>query len=278
MQTKINASTKEVVLAMSTIDYSSRTAPSRQRDTNGHGELHREWGARTRIFLTPVAAPSILGLFGFAASTFIVAAFLAGWYGGSRPAAAVLSNVAPFCLFFGGLAQFMAAMWAYRARDAVATAMHGTWGAFWMAFGVFFTLLGAHVLHLATGGPGVMVPYSYWFYTLAVITGCGFFAALFRNAGLSAVLLALALGSACVAIGFDSGVTTWTHVGGYVLVVSAGLAVYTATALMLLEAFGKVILPLGQFPYSKREHWAPGAVLAHPMEYAEGMPGSKIGQ
>jgi succinate-acetate transporter protein len=263
---------------MSTIDYSRRTAPGRQQDTNGHGDLHREWGARTRIFLTPVAAPSILGLFGFAASTFIVAAFLAGWYGENRPAAVILSNVAPFCLFFGGVAQFAAAMWAYRARDAVATAMHGTWGAFWMGFGVFFILLGAKVLHLATSGPGVMVPYSYWFYTLAVITGCGFFAALFRNAGLSAVLFALATGSACVAIGFDTGVITWTRVGGYVLAASAALAVYTATALMLLESFGKVILPLGHFPYNKREHWAPGAVLARPLEYEEGMPGSKVGQ
>jgi succinate-acetate transporter protein len=264
---------------MSTIDYSRREAPNRHHDTNGRGELQREWGARTRIFLTPVAAPSILGLFGFAASTFIVAAFLAGWYGENQPAALILSNVAPFCLFFGGLAQFAAAMWAYRARDALATAMHGTWGAFWLGFGVFFTLLGAHVLHLATSSHGTqMVPYSYWFYTLAVITGCGFFAALLRNAGLSAVLFTLACGSACVAIGFSGGVQTWTHVGGYVLAASAALAVYTATALMLLESAGRVILPLGHFPYTKREHWAPGAVLARPQEYAEGMPGAKVGQ
>lgn len=264
---------------MSAIDYSRQAPPGRDRATNGKADLQREWGARTRIFLTPVAAPSILGLFGFASSTFIVAAFLAGWYGENRPAAVILSNVAPFCLFFGGLAQFTAAMWAYRARDAVATAMHGTWGAFWMGFGVFFILLGAHVLHLATSSLGhEMVPYSYWFYTLAVITGCGFFAALLRNAGLSAVLLTLAAGSACVAIGFSGGDITWTRVGGYVLVVSAALAVYTATALMLLEAAGKVILPLGHFPYTKREHWAPGAILARPQEYAEGMPGAKVGQ
>ena len=39
------------------------------------------WEDRTRVFLTPIAPPSILGLFGFAAATFIVAAHLAGWYG-----------------------------------------------------------------------------------------------------------------------------------------------------------------------------------------------------
>lgn len=262
----------------------SRRSQERYAQTNGqsdsHGDLHAEWGARTRIFLTPVAAPSILGLFGFASSTFMVAAFLAGWYGQHQGNAAVLSNLAPFCLVFGGLAQFMAGMWSYRARDAIGTAMHGTWGAFWMGFGVFFILVGGGVLHLVkTGSAGTqMVPYSFWFYTLAVITACGFVAALFKNAGLAAVLLALAAGSGCVAIGMSSGDLTWTRVGGYCLIVSAALAVYTATALMLLEGVGRVILPLGQYPYTKREHWAPGAILARPQEYPQGMPGSKVGQ
>src|SRR5919198_1326377 len=38
-------------------------------------------GVTTRVVLQPVAAPSILGLYGFAGATFIVAANLAGWYG-----------------------------------------------------------------------------------------------------------------------------------------------------------------------------------------------------
>lgn len=247
---------------------------------DGQVDLHREWGARTRIFLTPVAAPSILGLFGFASSTFMVAAWLAGWFGQNQNHIEVLAALAPFCLTFGGMAQFMAGMWSYRARDAIGTAMHGTWGAFWIAFGIFWILLGANVLHLTPSGSHghELVPFSYWFYTLAVITGCGFVAALFKNAGLAAVLFTLAAGSACVAIGFDSGVSTWYRVGGYALVASAAFAVYTAFALMLLEAVGRVVLPLGHYPYTKREHWLPGAVLARPQEYPEGMPGSKVGQ
>jgi uncharacterized protein len=260
---------------------STRTAPGERAAQNGHGDLHREWSSRTRIFLTPVAAPSILGLFGFASSTFMVAAYLAGWYGSSHSAVSVLANLAPFCLFFGGLAQFLAGMWSYRARDAIGTAMHGTWGAFWMAFGVFFILVGAHVLTLVGGtahGATDAIPFAYWFYTLAVITACGFVAALFKNAGLAAVLFTLAAGSACVGIGFDSGVSTWYRVGGYILVASAAFAVYTAFALMLLEGVGRVVLPLGHYPYNRREHWRPGAVLARPLEYEEGMPGSKVGQ
>ena len=41
-------------------------------------------GVATRIFLQPIAAPSILGLFGFAGATFVVASNLAGWWG-TRP-------------------------------------------------------------------------------------------------------------------------------------------------------------------------------------------------
>jgi hypothetical protein len=36
-------------------------------------------GMPARVFLQPIAAPSILGLAGFAGATFIVASNLAGW-------------------------------------------------------------------------------------------------------------------------------------------------------------------------------------------------------
>lgn len=41
--------------------------------------------ARPRVFLQPIAAPSVLGLFGFAGATFIVASNMAG-SPSSRPA------------------------------------------------------------------------------------------------------------------------------------------------------------------------------------------------
>src|SRR5918911_4922409 len=92
--------------------------------------------ARPRVYLSPIAAPSVLGLFGFAGATFIVAAHLAGWYG--NPTSELI--LAPFAAFFGGLAQFLAGMWAYRARDGLATAMHGMWGSFWLAYGLLHFL------------------------------------------------------------------------------------------------------------------------------------------
>lgn len=80
-------------------------------------------GFATRVVLQPIAAPSILGLAGFASATFIVASNLAGWWGTSHSPLAL----APFAAMFGGLAQFTPGMWSYRARDAIATLAHGSW-------------------------------------------------------------------------------------------------------------------------------------------------------
>jgi succinate-acetate transporter protein len=63
-------------------------------------------GVATRVILQPIAAPSILGLFGFAGATFIVASNMAGWWGTPTSGLAL----APFAAMFGGLAQFLAGM------------------------------------------------------------------------------------------------------------------------------------------------------------------------
>jgi hypothetical protein len=45
-------------------------------------------------------------------------------------------------------------MWAYRARDVVATAMHGIWGSFWIGYGLYNLLIALGVLPAAaTSGP-----------------------------------------------------------------------------------------------------------------------------
>src|SRR5579884_2651241 len=87
---------------MSTLDERRQTAFA------GVEEAAWEDGfARPRVFLQPIAAPSILGLAGFASATFIVASNIAGWWG--TPTSGLV--LAPFAAMFGGLAQFLAGMW-----------------------------------------------------------------------------------------------------------------------------------------------------------------------
>src|SRR3954471_15582081 len=172
-------------------------------DTDGwYGDF-----ARPRVFLQPIAAPSVLGLFGFAGATFIVASHMAGWWGNTSSPGYLF----PFAAFFGGLAQFMAGMWAYRARDAVATAMHGMWGSFWLAYGLLNLLVATHVLATGTTMDHAL---GFWFIALGAITVSGTLGALAEGGlGIAAVLGTLAAGCGLAAGGFLSGRMGVLHAG-----------------------------------------------------------------
>ena len=225
----------------------------------------------TRVFLQPIAAPSILGLYGFAGATFMVAAQLAGWYG--SPTSGLY--LAPFAAMFGGIAQFLAGMWAYRARDAVATAMHGRWGAFWIAYGILNLLFATKVLIEPTPKFSEL---GFWFIVLGAITLMGMFAALVEgNYGVTLVLGTLAAGSAVVAVHYLTGHHGWMTAAGYLFVVSACLAFYVASAMMLASAGGRVILPLGKSEMAKNIP-GEGMATAPAIEFPWAEPGVKHGQ
>jgi succinate-acetate transporter protein len=227
-------------------------------------------GVATRVVLQPIAAPSILGLAGFAGATFIVASNLAGWWGTSDSPLAL----APFAAMFGGLAQFLAGMWAYRARDAVATLAHGTWGSFWLAYLILNILVGAHVV--TAPAPWYHNPeVGFWFFALAITTTIAAVAALAESLGLFAVLSTLAAGSGILAGAFIYGSHGWTEAAGWVLVVSAGIAWYMTAAMLLESATGRTMLPLFKH---KRDANVPGRRPMHPIELEWAEPGVKMGQ
>jgi succinate-acetate transporter protein len=200
---------------------------------------------RAEVFLQPFAAPSILGLYGFAGATFIVAAHMAGWYGDNQ----TFLYLAPFCAIFGGVAQFTAGMWAYRVRDGLATAIHGMWGAFWIAFGILNWGFASGALHHPTGA---FPAFGFWFIALAAITFMGAIAAFAENLGLVSVLATLAAGSGCAAAGQIINSTGFNVAAGWLFVASAILAWYTASALMLEGSFGRPILPVFKMPHAKK--------------------------
>lgn len=238
--------------------------------TNGSDE-HAFWREHTNISLQPVAAPSILGLYGFAAATFIVAANLAGWYGDDSLTPLILF---PFALAFGGVAQFLAGMWAYRARDGLATAMHGMWGSFWIGYGIYHLLIALAVLPGPSANAGAAAAFGFWFVVLAAITWVGAVAAAAENGGLAVVLGLLAAGATLLAIGLIGGVAFIETIGAYVLIASAIAAFYVASAMMLESTAKRVVLPVGKRGAPQK----PGAVPRHPIQYEAGEPGVKIGQ
>lgn len=233
-------------------------------------ETNAYWRERTQISLSPLAPPSILGLYGFAAATFMVSANLAGWFG-SNGSPLVLF---PFAMVVGGFAQFLAGMWAYRARDGLATAMHGVWGSFWIGYGIYMALVLVG-LPAPSASPVAQVAFGYWFAVLAAITWAGAAAATAENTGLTCFLTTLAAGSTLLAIGWIASLAVLVPIGAILLVASAAFAYYTATALLLQSTFGRPVLPLGR----RSRPLAAGYIPAQPLvrEVAE-EPGVRHGQ
>lgn len=230
-----------------------RVVPLEQR-----GYAHPE----ARIYLQPIAAPSILGLYGLAGATFVFGAFMAHWFGN----AATPTFLIPFAGVFGGLAQLLAAMWAYKARDGVATAMHGTWGSFWIAYALLYVVLLTGKITMPTGtSQGI----GFWFIVLTVITATGAWVSMAESRGMVAVWGLLALGCVCFALANLLGSAGLVALAGWLFFLTSIAAWYTASALMAEEAFGRSVLPLGNV----------GQVRSKPaVEIGDGEPGVIHGQ
>ncbi len=240
------------------------------RSSNGTATEIQQWREHARVFLQPVAAPSILGLYGFAAATFMVTAYLVGWYGSASSPLLIF----PFATAAGGIAQGVAAVWAFRARDGLATAIHGIWAAFWLGYGFLNFMVALKLIPAAA--PGAAVPeLGYWFFALAAITAAGAIASLAESLGLSAVLFPLAVGAALLGVFYVTGGSGWEKVGGYVTMASALTAFYAATAMMTASAFGRVVLPMGRYRHEREQ---PDPRPSYPIQFELGEPGVKQGQ
>lgn len=233
-------------------------------------EDHEGWMARSRVMLTPIAAPSIMGLFGFAMATVMLGAYQAGWYG----SAATPLVIWPLALFAGGIMQGVAAIASLRARDGAAVAVHTAWASFWVGWGILQLLVAVHVM--APIPLGATAPsFAFWFIALTMVTFWGALGALAQDLLVFFTLAALTAGSAVTAAGFWAGSLSAVNAGGWLFVISAAAAWLAAGAMVLEHSFGRSVIPTGK--WSKTAN-VPGAKVTDPIAYPAGMPGLKVGQ
>lgn len=83
-------------------------------------------------YVEPIAFPSILGLAGFAGSTWIGSMFLAQWWGDVHS----FAIFAPFTALWGGFGQFIAGYFGYYSKNILVTVVHVLWGSWWISFGL----------------------------------------------------------------------------------------------------------------------------------------------
>lgn len=165
--------------------------------------------------------------------------------------------------------------WSFKARDTLATAMHGMWGSFWIGYGILWLMAGSHALAMPANGATYFPEFGMWFVMLGLLTGIGALVAIGKNLGLFTVLGFLSAGSCMLAAALLSGNHPLQQASGWVLVAPAGAAVYVGSALLFAETYSRTILPLGKL---KADANIPGRHILRPIEYPCGMPGERIGQ
>lgn len=173
------------------------------------------------------ANPAPLGLAAFALTTFVLSASNAGWFVGG---ATVVLGAA---FFYGGLAQLLAGMWEFRAGNTFGAAAFSSYGAFWLAFA--WIVQNKEIPNDTALG----------FFLLAwgIFTFLWFLGTLRTNLALISVFLFLTLTFFALAIGALGGGTAWNEIGGYLGVLTAILAWYTAASGMLASTKSPVQLP-----------------------------------
>lgn len=191
---------------------------------------------RSGIVAPAIADPAPLGLSAFALTTFVLTSTYAGFF----PAAAGSVAVA-VALFYGGLAQFGAGMWEFRRGNTFGATAFTSYGAFWLSYAAILlpgtgVLLGiAPVIHQALG-----VYLLGW----TIFTGLMFIGTIRLNGALIAVFGLLFLTFLLLTIG-ELGPSTGAHqIGGYLGVLTALAAWYTALAGVLASIRSPLQLPV----------------------------------
>ncbi len=174
------------------------------------------------------ANPAPLGLAAFALTTFVLSASNAGWFAGGT------TIVISLALFYGGLGQVLAGMWEFRNGNTFAAAAFTSYGGFWLAFG--WMLQNKQVPNDAALG--------YVLLAWGIFTLLWFLGTLKTNLALMSVFLFLTLTFFALAAGALGVGAIWGTIGGYLGVITAILAWYTAASGMLASTNSPVQLPI----------------------------------
>ncbi|HTK06459.1 MAG TPA: acetate uptake transporter [Ktedonobacteraceae bacterium] len=172
--------------------------------------------------------PAPLGLSAFALTTFVLSAANAGWFVGA-------TVVISLAIFYGGLAQLLAGMWEFRVGNTFGGTAFSSYGAFWLATGaaLWFKLIPNDTA------------FGFFLLGWAIFTGLMFIGTLRSNLALMTVFGLLFLTFLALAIGALAGSAALTMIGGWLGILTALAAWYTALAGLLTTVKAPFLLPTG---------------------------------
>lgn len=185
-----------------------------------------------------VANPAPLGLCAFALTTFVLSSLNAGWF----PAGAT-NIIVGLALFYGGFVQILAGMWEFKTGNTFGATAFSSYGAFWMALGIIF-VPGSGIL-AAIPAADVHPALGLFLLSWTIFTGVMFLGTLRTNMALIAVFGFLFLTFLLLTLGELGASASMHQIGGYLGVLTAILAFYTALANLLNSGKSAFKLPVG---------------------------------
>lgn len=191
-----------------------------------------------------VADAAPLGLAAFAASTFTLGAVAAGWGAitGAGPTGFSFLGTIPMLIIFGGIAQFVAAMWAFRKGDTFWATFLGVFGSLYATLGISFLLLGATNIPVGVLVPSVVegVAVAMFAFIAAYLTWAAVRVSMVMVGVLGFLTAALALLSTALFVG---GGFLVLMVAGYCAIASGLLAFYASAAIVVNSGYQREVLP-----------------------------------
>jgi uncharacterized protein len=187
-----------------------------------------------------IANPAALGLAGFALTTFLLSVHNA--MGVTREPLLVFWG---FAIFYGGLAQFCAGMWEFKAGNTFGATAFSTYGAFWMgvAATVLLVLLGKLAIADVTSTLAWILTAFAIFNTYMLLIS-----ARTQNTAVFLVFLTLEITEILLAWGNFNGSAAGAglvSVGGWMGIVTALVAWYTSAAVVANTGRPRPMLPVG---------------------------------
>jgi len=175
-----------------------------------------------------VANPAPLGLFAFGSTVLVFSLYNMHVRHISVPNVAV-----GMALFYGGLAEFLAGMWAFAAGNAFDATIFSTYGAFWLSYATLYIpnsgIAAAYQADPNMEQDAIGIFYLSWM----IITIFFLIVSIRRSICFSAFFLFLATTFLVLAIGSFCQEVTTTKVGGYFGIVTALIAYYCGLAELL---------------------------------------------
>jgi uncharacterized protein len=202
-----------------------------------------------------VADPAPLGLAAFALTTMVLSAINVGWVGAVNEPIVLGLAVA-----YGGTAQLLAGMWAFRRGNTFAATAFTSYGAFWLSFWLivqYFVPMviantakalgpGATTAQItAAAGEHLNVILGLYLFMWGVFTAYMLIASLAGAKAVQVVFLLLALTFFALAVGKWNASDSWTHIGGFLGILTACAAFYTSFADVVNANFKRTVLPTG---------------------------------